>query len=380
MKIPIAASLLILAIGAGLGWHDRQQLTTLRTTQSQLAAEAVKLGSPSDPAQNSRRSTKLERPNRSAATAKLSTAELIELAGSHHVSLLFDGLSGWDPAGIKALLTQTITNPDLDERTRMLLHHACTTVLANDHPQAALQLFTDSPEHYMGWEGRSLVLTALGCLAKHDLTTALGWVRANPRAFQQDGKSTILSAVAEQDPQLAFQLITELDFKVSDYAIGQILASQKTLETKSAALAGLRQYLLTIPDEKTRDQLGGQSIGALARSLRWENFDSTTRWIAGENLTPQELGPLIEGLEISTSNGETGRWIEWLRQPGRAPDPRVKHLIYQWACNDYRAAMQWAASQPPGKDRDQVFKTIHANWPKQDPAGKETFAKEHGVE
>jgi hypothetical protein len=44
-----------------------------------------------------------------------------------------------------------------------------------------------------------------------------------------------------------------------------------------------------------------------------------------------------------------------------------------------QAAAQWAESQPAGKDRDQGLKTIHGNWPHQDPAGKEAFAKEHGI-
>ena len=253
-------------------------------------------------------------------------------------------------------------------------------MLANDHPQAALKIFTSSPELFTGWNGRSLVLTSLACLARNDLTTALDWIRENPRHFPVDTRTEIVNAVAEQDPQHAFQLITELDFKMSDYAVGQILSSQKTLEAKSAALAGLRQYLATLPDEKARDQLAGHSIGRLAGSLRRENFDSASRWISEQNLTPQELGALIGELNISSSNGETGRWIEWLRQPGRAADPRIKHLIYQWTCADYPAAMQWAVSQPPGKDRDQVIKTIHGAWPKQDPAGKEAFAKEHGIQ
>ncbi len=380
MKISIAVSLLILAVGAGLGWHDRQQLATLRTTQQQLAAEAVKLGTPSDSAENPHRSTKRERPTRSAAAATLSSAELIELAGSSHLSLLFDGLSGWDPAGIKALLAEAATNPDLDEQTRMLLHYACTTVLANDHPQAALEIFTNSPELFTGGDrGRSLVLTALACLANDQLSAALDWVRANPHHHPDDAKSAIICAVAEQDAQHAFQLITELDLRASNLLLRLVIDKARTTDQKSAAIAGLREYLHTIPDEKSRDQLAQHAIGGLARTLGRENFDSATRWIARENFTPQELGPLIEGLDISISNGETGRWIEWLRQPGRATDSRLKHLIYQWTCNDYRAAMQWAASQTPGEDRAQVFKTIHGNWPKEDPAGKQSFAKEHGI-
>ncbi len=44
MKISIAASLLILAIGAAVGWHDRQQLAILRTTHERLTVEAANLG------------------------------------------------------------------------------------------------------------------------------------------------------------------------------------------------------------------------------------------------------------------------------------------------------------------------------------------------
>jgi hypothetical protein len=381
MKISIVASVLILAVGASLGWHDRQQLAVLRTTQKQLAANAAELGISPDAAYFPARSTKRERPTRPAAK-KLSTAELIGLARNHHELPLFDSLSALDPADIQALLAETTTNPDLDEQTRMILASCCTTVLANDHPQAALEIFTSSPELFtQGDRGRSLVLTALAYLAKSNLPAALEWLRNHPQHYPKDAKGEIISAVAEQDARLAFRLVTDLDFKISDYAVGQILNSRKTLEEKSTALVGLREYLVTIPDEKTRDSLAKTSIAVLAGHIGRESFDSATRWISGENLTPQESIQFIAGLNISTSNGETGRWIEWLRKspPDQMPDLKIREIIYQWTASDYQAAMQWAMTQPPGTDRDQVFKTIHGNWPKDDPAGKETFAKEHAI-
>ena len=344
------------------------------------------------------RATKRERPSRPAA-AKLSTAEMIGLtkemellntaggADYHAINAIqlriFDSLSALDPAGIKALLAETVTNPDVDERTRMRIEDCCTTVLANDHPQAALEIFTSSQELFTeGDRGRSLVLTALVCLAKDNLPAALDWMRKNPQHFAGDAKGEIISAVAKQDALLAFRLITELDFKISDYAVGQILNSPKSLEEKSAALAGLREYLATIRDEKVRDQLAASSISGLAGAIGKESFESATRWIAGENLTPQELGQFAKGLYVSTSNGETGRWIEWLHQSlaAKQADRQIEDLIHRWASTDYQAAAQWAMTQPPGKDRSQTLKFIHDGWPKQDPAGKEAFKLEHGIE
>lgn len=33
----------------------------------------------------------------------------------------------------------------------------------------------------------------------------------------------------------------------------------------------------------------------------------------------------------------------------------------------------------PGRVRDESLKTIHMNWPKDDPTGKDAFAKEHEI-
>jgi hypothetical protein len=426
MKISIAVSLLILAAGIGLGWHDRQQLAAFRTTQRQLAAEAAKLGVSPDAAQNPIRTTKRERSSRTAA-AKLSTAELIGLAKElerlnylanfHAMDALrlriYDSLSAMDSAGIKALLAETSTNPDLGEMPRMMLEFCCTTAFANDHPQAALEIFTSSPELFTTVGGRSLVLTALVCLAKDNLPAALDWVRDHPQHYADDAKGEIISAVAEQDAPLAFRLITELDFKISEYAIGEMLNSPKTLEGKSAALAGLREYLATIPDEKARDEVAASSIGRLAEGMNRESFESATRWISGQNLTPQELGQFAKGLNIPIQNGEAGRWIEWLHQeiPSAKTDQKIQATVHQWTQNDHQAvskwlgtlsegpvrntairgyaetiapyqpetAAQWAVTLPPGKEREKTLGNIHRYWPENDPAGKAAFARQHGI-
>ena len=59
-------------------------------------------------------------------------------------------------------------NPDLNQQTRGMLGSSCTTILANDHPQAALKIFTSSPELFAEHNPMSLVCTALATWAKSD--------------------------------------------------------------------------------------------------------------------------------------------------------------------------------------------------------------------
>jgi hypothetical protein len=391
MKISIAAAILILAVGAVIGRHDLQQLTVLQITRENLIAKATKLGVSSDPEQV----TKRERPAR-AAVVKLSITEVLELAkeierlnpaaplnqkaiGTLQWQIL-DSLSAWNATELKTLLAEIRRNPDLKQQTRWMLASSCATVLANDHPQAALGIFTNSPELFAEY-GMSLVCTALATWAKSDLIAAIDWLKENPQPFSDYAKSGIISAVAEQDPQHAFRLIGQLGLKDKNQTAWQIVSSAKTFEQKSATLAGLREYLPTIQDGDSLDHYGQSYFSLLAADMHREGIEAITGWISESKLTPQEMDPFLDGLANAT-NRETDRWIQWMRQslPTEQADRRIENLINNWATNDYQAAARWATTQPAGKDREQVLKTIHRNWPEQDPAGKEAFAKEHGIE
>jgi hypothetical protein len=392
MKISIAAAILILVVGAVIGRYDRQQLAALRITQEQLIARAAKHGVSTDPAQ----ATKRERPTR-AAIAKLSISEVLEIAkeiqrlntpdGQNYQAIgalnwrILDGLSAWDVSELKALLAEIRINPDLNQQTRGMLASSCSTVLAHDHPQAALKIFISSPELFTDGNVMSFVCTALATWAKSDLTAAIEWLEKNPQPFSDYAVSGIISAVAEQDPQHAFRLIGQLGLKDKNQTAWQIVNSAKTFKQKSATLAGLREYLPTIQTGEALDHYGESYLRMLAQDMHREGIEAITRWISESKLTPQELDPFLDGLANATSSGETGRWIEWMRQslPTEQADHRIDDLIHQWATRDYQAATQWAASRPEGKDREQVLKTIHGNWPKDDPAGKDAFAKDYDI-
>ena len=392
MRISIAATILILAIGAVIGRHDRQQLAALRTTQEHLIAKAAKLGVLSDPAQVTGRN----RPTR-PAIAKLSITEVLELAkemerlstpdGLNYQAIgalnwrILDGLSAWDVTELKTLLAEIRTNPDINGQTRDLLSSSCSTVLAYDHPQAALGMFTNSPELFTEGDDMSLVCTALACWSKNDLTAAIDWLKKNPQPFSDYAKSGIISAVAEQDSQHAFRLIGQLELKDKNSTAWQVVNSAKTFDQKTATLAGLREYLPTIQTGDSLDHYGKSYLSLLATDMHREGIEAITHWISESKLTPQELDPFLDGLGNATNSGETGRWIEWMRQslPTEQADKRIENLIHQWATRDYQAAAQWATTQSTGKDRERVLKTIQRYWPEHDSAGKEAFAQKHGM-
>lgn len=392
MKISIAASILILAIGAVIGGHDRQRLAALRITQENLIAMADQLGVSSDRAQLTSRN----RPTR-AVIAKLSISEVLEIAkeiqrittpdGLSNDAIgtlnwrILDGLNAWDVTELKSLLAKIRTHPDLNQQNRKFLSSSCATVLAYDHPQAALGMFTSSPELFSEGDDMSLVCTALACWAKNDLTAAIEWLKKNPQPFSDYAKSGIISAVAEQDPQHAFRLIGQLGLKDKNQTAWQIVNSAKTFDQKSATLAGLREYFPTIQTGDSLDHYAKSYLSLLAADMHREGIEAITRWISESKLTPQEMDPFLDGLANATNSGETGHWIEWMRQslPADQVDRRIENLIHQWASRDYQAAAQWATTQPESKDREQVLKTIHRLWPQQDPAGKEAFAQKHGI-
>ena len=440
MKISIAVSILILALGTSLGWHDRQQLAAVRASHAKLVAEAARHGIAIDSTHSTNpiRITKREREDRAAA-AKLAAAEFIAFAKEmeafekkgggqpdeamqKRIMDFMDRMMSLDSAQLKILIAEVRAAKDLKDESRQGLIAFSIMTLANDHPQAALALFTESGDLFEDDQmGKHLISSSLAKWAKDDPLAALEWVKKNGEKFPdlvtEDAKRGMISGAAAQDPKLAFQLIGELGLKDQSQAISGIISSAKTPEQRTATLAALRGHLASLQDENARNETAERSIGSLARGLAQDGFESATQWIAGAKLNPSELENFADGMSHSVKSGETGQWIEWISEtlPTGKSDDSIRNLVSNWTRNDYQAAgkwlaaapdgpakitsirayaetisryepesaAQWAMTLPPGKDRDETLKEIHQNWPKEDPAAKEAaavFAKEHGID
>jgi hypothetical protein len=438
MKVSIAAAIVILLFAALFGIPNQQRLTSIRESHAKLVAAAAQQGISIDSsnADDPVRITKRERENREA-DAKLAAAEFIAFAKEmeamqeeggtpdeamqKRILEIIDRMMSLDPAQLKILIAEVRAARDLKDETRQNLIGFSIMTLSNDHPQAALALFTESSDLFKeNGMGAQVVSSSLAKWAKEDPLAALEWVKKNstkfPDLITDEAKRGLISGTAAQDPRLAFKLIGELGQQGSGQAISSIVSAAKTPEERTATLVALREHLATLPDEKSRNAAAGPAISAiasLARGVAQQGFAAGTQWITKANLTPTELESFASGLPGSIKGDENGKWIEWLGEklPPKGADQNINNLVRSWTRNDYQAAgkwlstaadgptkntairsyavtiaeyepataAQWALTLPPGKDRDETLNNIYQNWPKDDPAAKEAFKQEHGI-
>jgi hypothetical protein len=435
MKISIAASIFILLVAALFGVPNHQRLVTIRESHAKLAAAAAQLGvsidssHPDDPV----RVTKREREDKEA-DARAAAAEFIAFAKEmeamekkggppdeaqqKRVMEIMDRMMSLDPAQLKILIAEVRAAKDLKDETRQGLIGFSIMTLSNDHPQAALALFTESSDLFKeSGMGNHVISSSLAKWAKEDPLAAAEWVKKNsakfPDLITDDAKRGLISGTANQDPRLAFKLIGELGIKEISQSINGIILAAKTPEERTATLTALREHLASITDEKARTELSDNAVRRLADNIAEAGFDSGTRWISESDFTQAELDSFASGLRGSVKSNETGKWIEWIGEklPPDKADDSIRNLVNNWTRNDYQAAgewlatapdgptkyaavsayagtiseyepetaTQWALTLPPGKDREQTLKTIYRNWPKDDTAAREAFKQEHGI-
>ncbi|MES2922972.1 MAG: hypothetical protein V4819_15560 [Verrucomicrobiota bacterium] len=436
MKLSIAVSLLILAAAASLGWHDHQRLTSVRESHAKLIAEAAQLGISVDPKNSADpvRVTKRERENREAE-AKQAAADFIAFAKEMEViekkggspdeatqkkiMEFMDRMMSLDSAQLKILIAEVRAAKDLKDETRQGLIGFSIMTLSNDHPQAALALFTEASDIFEGeGMGKHVISSSLTKWAKDDPQAALEWVRKNggkfPDLVDDDAKRGLLTGAAASDPKLAFSFIKELGLKNTAQAISAIVNVAKTPEERTATLKALGEHLATLTPDKARDDMVNGAVVSLSRNAAQEGFEAGSKWIESAGFTPDQLAALAGGgFSHSVKSEETGKWIEWMGKtlPADKADTGISNMVKNWTREDYQAAgkwlaatpdspvknvsvrayadtvsrydpvtaAQWAMTLPPGKERDDSLKNIHENWPKDDEAAKEAFANEHGI-
>ena len=431
MKISITVSALILAAAMAVGWKIDGRRDAARTDQSKLAAEAKRFGISVGGAYPTR-STKRERVDREAEARQL-TAEYIQLnkltenggwldeATQEAYIKCSARISALDVSSLKILITAVLVSRELEEKTRNeRVAQLLGMALANKDPRATLEFAKEHSAALKDTKGvEYLISYSLGTWAKDDPQAAVEWMKNNaaefPDAMKAQSLYNVLRSAAQKEPRLAFSLIAELelDYANTHHAMHAIVTAAETDEQRNITLAALREYRDTHKSAKEISRAAEQMVGYFSQGFKKDGFDAANKWIAGANLTPKELDQLCGELSRNYRGEEHARWIEWMGAtfpPGKCNQP-IMDMIRCWTSQDYEAAgkwlasapegparntairgyaetvslydpetaTQWAMTLPPGKDRDATLSNIHADWPQDDPAGKEAFATERGI-
>jgi hypothetical protein len=436
MKIPIALSLLILVLGWVLGWQEHQRHATARVSHDELAAQAAQAGIALDPALavDGVRVTKRGRQHEDKeADAKNAAAEFIayanemearqkkdaqpdETTGEQTIKFM-DRMMALDPAQLKILIAEVRASHEIKEETRESFLNSTIMTLANDHPQVALALLTESPDSLKAnGMGKQAMSTSLAKWAKDDPTAALQWVLSNgtkfPDLVDDQAKRGVICGTAKNNPRLAFKLITELGIKNGDDAIRNIADGAKTHEERTATLAALRAHLATLPEGEVRDKASATALQSLGKNAVKEGFEAGSKWLETAALTSEQLAKICD-FSSSFKREESGKWVEWLgaKLPVEKSKDSIRNGVGIWTHIDYQAAgkwlvatpagptknisvrsyaetvaqyepetaAQWAMTLPPGEDRQETLKNIYQKWPENDEAAKQAFKKLHGI-
>ena len=393
MKISLALSTLILVVAASYQWHGSQRLEVVRENYTKLAAEAASFGITLDPARPSDpvRITRRERENKDV-DAKATATDLIAFAKEMEARGSWNGLGdeaqqkrttgitsrmiSLDSAQLKLLIAEVRAAKDLKDQTRQNTISFALMTLSNDHPQAVLALFTESPDLLKDPGGMSgfIIPSSLAKWAKEAPLAALDWVQKNgekfPDLITDQTKIGMLAGTAANDPKLALKLIG--DFKIKDalHALSQIASSSKTPVERTATLTALRDYLTAMPDEKARKEATDRSIGGLARGLAEDGFASANQWIAGANLTPTELENIADDLNYPTKSDETGQWIDWIGEklPAEKSEAKIRDIVGKWTERDYQAAGKWLVTTPASPTKNTAIRSYAETVSQYDPA------------
>ena len=428
MKISIAVSIIILAVGMAAGLWQRGRLTDLRDDRRDLVARAGELGLTFDAADSAEptRATKRQRQIRDPQVKALA-AEVAAFAAEMETRddengedskarglALMDRMARLGADGIAEIIAVLRDDPVISDEMRENMIGSSLLMLAEKDSAAALALFSENAGLLdQGTMGGIVVSTALSNWARLDPLAALAWTRANPASVDEDDLEMLLAGASKADPRLAFKLIGEMEIDDPSSAIGTLVDEVETPEQRIAVLAALRDHLATVTDADERAALMEESLETMARNLSDEKFDDVAAWLATSRLTPEENAGFAAGISYFTTQEETGRWIGWMEKNLPAEDlaDNVDNLVGQWTQQDYLAAgtwlasapdgpgkaaavssyaatvaeyepataVQWALTLPPGETRQQTLESIYHNWPPSDARGAAEFAAKHGV-
>lgn len=435
MKFSIALTALILVVGLLPGLLYQKKIAGAHEHRSELRAEAGKLGIDltnfSDDADL--RTTKRRRAGQTRRATDVS-GEFLRFAGemegrsgypqfdpdlSRRANDMIGKLLRLSPAELRRVLEDLRDASDVSRETRRnLIGYTILTMSPQDPERAAKMAVETAGLLGDSVVGEQALLSSLSHWAKQDPAAAVAWfgqvAKSNPDLDDNDLKCSLVSGIAYRDPVEAFRMLGDIGFEDDEDGVAAIMqTASESPERRDAVLAALRTHLAGVTSPAEREGIREEAFSELANSLDADDFDASVRWLEGADLSEEELAAFATGLGYFDIEDSAGRWIEWLSANLQMDDLEepVQEMMGEWTQQDYLAAgrwlaaapesdgkraavaayaeavaeyepqvaVQWAMTLPDTWRREVVLRTIHENWPEDDPQGAATFADQYGI-
>lgn len=382
MKASLALAFLILAAAALFGWKQQGQLAAAREVRSQVMDEARSLGLAPDAlladgsAPLPSKLGRLDGADKAAAAtafAKELIAFAVEMKEAEKKSggvpdpemqtramEMMSRLLDFDAAQIKQVIAELRASTELDDETRTGIIAFSVMMMANDHPQAALAILTESSDlkGMEGMMGDHVVSAALGKWAEKDPMAALEWLRENSEKHSKlvtdQAKAAVIAGAAKQDPKLAIRLLDELELKNSGQVTMSLAMSARTAEERNSLIAALRE------GGEKKQELLHSVLGSMAHQVTSGKFEDGQAWLATANLSETEMEKFAESISTWQSSADTGKWIDWMADklpPGQL-GPKRDEMVSQWTRQDFKAAGDWINNSPEGPAKIAAVKSF----------------------
>lgn len=437
MKIPIILTLVILAAGSFWGVHENRKITNLREKHRLVLKEAAALGVPAD-LSKSFVPTKITKRPREDADLKVKglTERLVAFAkemkemqtsgkppdetGKKRIMKMMDDMLSLNGDELKLLIAAMKSRTDMDDEMRQGMISFSIMMLVQQHPEAALALFTESSD-MLGDNPMSkhALSSALSQWAKDQPLEALKWIKDNaekhPDLVTDDTKAAVIAGAARNDFSLALQLIGELKVSVEKTQVmHRISQAATTPEQQSELLKALRKQAENSTDKKEGEKLLSSGLGSLFIQVAQTGYDKSMAWLESANPSAAETSDMAESLNYYHTKADTGKWLDWLSSPsldGKKTENTTSNLVRQWTEQDYKAAGEWLAQAPagpvketatlsyletiapyepevaaqwaetlPAEKQKDAMGQIHQSLQRKDKAAAADFAARHGVE
>ncbi len=437
MKTPLFLTLIILAAGSFWSVSENRNLNVLQEQHRKVLEEAATLGVSADLSKPfvSTKATKREHEDSQrkvkdfADTLVVFAKEMKEIQKNggkpdentqKRVMELLDGMLSMNGEELKTLIAELKGRKDMDDEMRKGIIGFSIMMLAQQHPQNALALFTESSDLVDdNGMGKHVLSAALTQWAKDEPLAALEWIKKNadkhPELVKNDAKQAVVMGAAQKDFGLAFQLAGELKLDQEDFPATMTMARlADTPERQAEFLIALRKQSAGLADKAQGEKLLNQGLGSLFGVVAESGYEKTMNWMKSANLSPEETTGLADKLNYYNTKADTGKWLDWMSTQtteGGTSQDRIGNLVRQWTESDYKSAgewltkaaagpvreaatmtyletvapydsevaAQWAATLPVDKQKDamqRIFDTIE----RKDKAAAAEFARLHGIE